>query len=87
MIKKIALCLALILPSASFATYQEPIPIPEIEVGGSDDGAAILLAIGILGFILWHSLEDDTPEDLSTPRPTVRPDACLNKDGQTVACE
>ena len=82
-----ATAVAALMTAPAHATYQEPIPIPEIEVGGSDDGAAILLAIGILGFILWHSLEDDTPEDLSTPRPTVRPDACLNKDGQIVACQ
>ena len=35
------------------AIYQEPIPlpIPEIETGGGDDTAAIILGVGILAFI------------------------------------
>lgn len=87
---KTLLAAAIIAASTqAHATYQEPIPlpIPEIETDGGDDTAAIILGVGILAFILLHQMRKDTPEDLSTPRPTVRPEGCLDKFGNIAACE
>jgi len=56
-----ATAVAALITAPAFATVQEPIPIPEIEVGGGDDAAAILLLLGIGAIILWQSLDDEQP--------------------------
>ena len=62
----------------AFATYQEP--IPEFEIAGDSDGAALLLLLGIGAFILWKSLENDTPQP-------IMPQNCMDKLGVIVVCE
>ena len=83
----LAVATAVTFAAPAFATYQEPIPVPEVDIGGGDDTAAIIMLLGIGAFILWQSMRDDTPEDLSTPRPTVRPDLCFDKNGGATPCQ
>jgi len=76
--------LAALIASPAAATYTE-IPVPEIDVSGDDSNiVALLVVLGIAAFIL---LREDEQEDLSTPRPTVRPQNCMGKLGQMVACD
>jgi hypothetical protein len=56
-----ATAVAALITSPAHATYQELTPIPEIEVGGGGDAAAILLLLGIGAIILWQSLDDEQP--------------------------
>lgn len=86
----IALMAALAFTPA-FATYQEPtpLPIPEIDLGGDDNTAAIILGIGILGVILFSLMDDEPP---TANCPTIsNPDAMTGGKGEvpssTVACE
>lgn len=60
--------------SPAMATYQEPLPIPEIEVSDGSDGTALLLLLGIGAFIIWHNSKEPTPEP-------IRPEGCLEKIG------
>ena len=55
--------------------------------GGSADAGIVALAV-VLGVIAFAALKPrQTTTDLSTPRPSVRPQTCLNKHGLIVSCE
>ena len=56
-----ATAVAALITAPAFATVQEPIPIPEIEVGGGDDAAAIILLLGIGAIILFNLMDDEQP--------------------------
>jgi hypothetical protein len=68
-------------------TPDTPTPeTPRKSSGGSGvDGLAILGVV--VGLIIMNELSKDRAPDLTEPRPQVRPEGCLNKRGEVVACE
>ena len=62
---------------------KEP-PIVTHDGGGVDVGAVLAI---ILGVAVARELLADKPDPLSTPRPLVWPQTCMNKLGVIVACE
>ena len=76
-----ATAIAALITAPAFATVQEPIPIPEIEIGGGDNAAAILLLLGI-GAIIIFNMTDDEP---TANCPTLSdPDAMTGGKGDAV---
>jgi hypothetical protein len=69
----------------------QPVPTPTPETpperessGGGVDILGVAVVVG--GLLLLNHLSKNSQPDLSEPRPQVRPEGCLNKYGEVVAC-
>lgn len=83
------LCAIALLATQATAEGIKPEPKPPVVTHTSpstDSGGADLLPI-LLGVILVGIIASRNQQpDLSTPRPLVRPDLCMDKRGVFVAC-
>jgi hypothetical protein len=65
----------------------QPVPTPTPERESSGGGVDILgVAVVFGGLLLLNHLYKNSQPDLSEPRPQVRPEGCINKYGEVVAC-
>ena len=75
----LALVATLLMTTPSFATVQEPIPLPEISTSGDDGLILGVVVLGILAIILLN--QPDEPVTTLVP-----PDDCFAKNGGAIVC-